>query len=82
MGQCAGTGFFADELRATHINTIDAAVVTIANRIINPGGMADMLLFPVRAMEDTEVARNIVLCNNSCLRPFVFALKKMSTGNR
>jgi hypothetical protein len=53
--------FMPDSMRGTHINTIDAAVVTIANRIIHPGAITEMLLVPVRQMENTDVSKNIDL---------------------
>ena len=53
--------FIPADMAATHINTIDAAVVTIANRIIHPGTITSMLLLPVRQMENTDVSRNIDL---------------------
>ncbi|MEO5684347.1 MAG: DUF5995 family protein [Chitinophagaceae bacterium] len=53
--------FIQGEIRDTHINTIDAAVVTIANRIISPGIMTEMVLLPVREMEHDNVSRNIEL---------------------
>jgi hypothetical protein len=53
--------FIPDELRDIHINTIDAAVVTIASGIINPGIATEMLLLPVREMEDRDVGKNIDL---------------------
>ncbi|MEP7278629.1 MAG: DUF5995 family protein [Bacteroidota bacterium] len=48
-------------MQETHINTIDSAVVTIAGRIFNPGLVTEMLLYPVREMENKEVSRNIDL---------------------
>jgi hypothetical protein len=53
--------FIPGDMRDTHINTIDAAVVTIAQRIINPGMMTEILLYPVREMENTDVSKNIDL---------------------
>ena len=53
--------FIPPDMRDTHINTIDAGVVTIANRIIHPGLVTEMLLVPVRQMENTEVSKNIDL---------------------
>ena len=53
--------FMPVDMRDVHINTIDAGVVTITNRIINPGMVTDMLLLPVREMENTEVSKNIDL---------------------
>jgi hypothetical protein len=53
--------FIPADMQDIHINTIDAAVVTIANRIISPGMATEMLLFPVREMENTEVSKNIDL---------------------
>ena len=53
--------FMQGEIKDTHINTIDSAVVTIAGRIISPGMMTEMLLFPVREMESKDVAKNISL---------------------
>jgi Family of unknown function (DUF5995) len=53
--------FITADMRDTHINTIDAAVVTIAHRIISPGMMTEMLLHPVREMENTDVSKNIDL---------------------
>lgn len=53
--------FIPAGMQDTHINTIDAAVVTIANRIIHPGVFTEMLLAPVRQMENTDVSKNIDL---------------------
>lgn len=53
--------FIAGDVRNTHINTIDAAVVTVGNRIIHPGMLTEMLLSAVRSMENQEVGRNIDL---------------------
>lgn len=53
--------FIQGDMKDTHINTIDSAVVTIANRIINPGMLTEMLLHPVREMENKEVSKNIEL---------------------
>ena len=53
--------FIPATMQDTHINTIDAAVVTIANRIIHPGTITQMLLVPVRQMENTDVSKNIDL---------------------
>jgi|SRR5450432_330578 Family of unknown function (DUF5995) len=53
--------FIPADLRSVHINTMDTAVVTIANRIISPGVMTDLLLIPVREMENTIVGKNIDL---------------------
>lgn len=55
--------FIPASIRDTHINTIDTAVVTIANRIIHPGMMTELLLYPVRQMENTAVSKNIALLN-------------------
>ena len=53
--------FIQADLRDTHISTIDAAVVTIANRIIHPGMMTAILLSTVRSMENQAVTENIDL---------------------
>lgn len=53
--------FIPDNMRDIHINTMDNAVVTITNRIINPGLATEMLLLPVRSMENTDVGKNIDL---------------------
>ncbi|MFT3934943.1 MAG: DUF5995 family protein [Chitinophagaceae bacterium] len=53
--------FLQGDVRNTHINTIDAAVVTIANRVINPGLITAGMLKAVRLMEDKNVANNIKL---------------------
>lgn len=53
--------FIQGELRDTHINTIDTAVVTIARRIIHPGTITGMMLSAVRAMENQSVDENIDL---------------------
>jgi hypothetical protein len=53
--------FIPEDMQDIHINTIDAAVVTIANRIISPGIITEMLLFPVREMENKDVGLNIDL---------------------
>lgn len=53
--------FMPEDMRDIHINTLDAAVVTIANGIINPGTMTELLLYPVREMENTDVSKNIDL---------------------
>ena len=53
--------FIQGDVRDTHINTIDSAVVTIANRVISPGMITQMLLHPVREMENADVRQNIAL---------------------
>lgn len=53
--------FIQGDMRDTHINTIDAAVVTVANRIIHPGMVTEMMLYAVREMENTDVGKNIDL---------------------
>lgn len=53
--------FIDGSLRDTHINTIDSAVVTVANRIIHPGMITELMLSGVRSMENQEVSRNIDL---------------------
>ncbi|MEO6316366.1 MAG: DUF5995 family protein [Chitinophagaceae bacterium] len=53
--------FIPQALQETHINTIDAAVVTIGNRIIHPGIITGMLLHPVRQMENSSVSKNMEL---------------------
>jgi len=53
--------FMQGDIRDIHINTIDSAVVTIANRIFSPGMLTEMLLYPVREMENADVSKNIDL---------------------
>jgi len=53
--------FLPSAMRDTHISTIDSAVVTIAGRIIDPGTMMSVLLYPVHAMEAASVTENIDL---------------------
>jgi hypothetical protein len=53
--------FIPVDMRSTHINTIDAAVVTIGNRIIHPGMLTEMLLVPVRQMENMDISKNMEL---------------------
>jgi Family of unknown function (DUF5995) len=53
--------FIEGDVKETHINTIDGAVVTIGQRIASPGMMTELLLYPVREMENKQVAHNILL---------------------
>ncbi len=53
--------FIPESMRDTHINTMDMAVVAIANRIISPGMLTEILLSPVRAMESPDIDKNIGL---------------------
>ena len=53
--------FIDGSLRNTHINTMDTAVVTVANRIIHPGMLTALMLSAVRSMENQDVRKNIDL---------------------
>lgn len=42
-----------------YINAIDNTVVKIADKIINPGFMAGLLLIPIKKMEQNSIAKNL-----------------------